>query len=72
MYEYRARVVEVVDGDTIDLSVDLGFHFAFGTRFRLLGINAPELHAENPAPGQAAKAALVKLCPLGSDVIVKT
>lgn len=42
MYEYRAHPIAVVDGDTIDLDVDLGFHITIRDRFRLLGINTPE------------------------------
>lgn len=42
LYEYSAKVIRVVDGDTIDLSVDLGFRHSFTDRFRLYGINTPE------------------------------
>lgn len=42
---YRYRVVEVrkiVDGDTVDLVLDVGFHLTAALRFRLIGIDAPE------------------------------
>ena len=42
MYEYSAKVDRVVDGDTVDLHVDLGFGITIKERFRLYGINAPE------------------------------
>lgn len=42
MFEYHATVLRVVDGDTIDLDVDLGFHIHVQQRVRLAGINAPE------------------------------
>jgi micrococcal nuclease len=42
MYEYTARVIRVVDGDTLWLDVDLGFDVARKDSFRLWGINAPE------------------------------
>jgi len=42
MYEYNAIVVRVVDGDTVDLIVDLGFRMTTIQRFRLLGIDTPE------------------------------
>jgi micrococcal nuclease len=42
MYEYRAKCRNVVDGDTVDLIVDLGFYMSAALRFRLQGINAPE------------------------------
>jgi len=42
MYEYSATVVRWVDGDTVDLRVDLGFRMFTETRFRLHGIDTPE------------------------------
>lgn len=42
MYVYGARVVRVVDGDTIDVDVNLGFSAHLFQRIRLLGINCPE------------------------------
>lgn len=41
-YEYHALCERVVDGDTIDCTIDLGFSIKFESRVRLLGINAPE------------------------------
>ena len=42
MYEYRAKLVRAVDGDTIDCEVDLGFTVFIKARFRLAGIDTPE------------------------------
>lgn len=42
MYEYAARCTKVVDGDTVDLMVDVGFGIHTQQRVRLLGINCPE------------------------------
>jgi micrococcal nuclease len=57
MYEYLARVVRVIDGDTIEVEIDLGFKIKHTTILRLIGINAPEL----PTPeGKAAKEWLAK------------
>lgn len=43
MYEYRVKkVLEVVDGDTIDVEIDLGFDISFTSRVRLAGIDTPE------------------------------
>jgi len=47
MYEYQATVDRVVDGDTVDLIVDLGFGIMVKERFRLEGINAPESRTRN-------------------------
>jgi micrococcal nuclease len=52
MYDYAARVVRVVDGDTLHLDVDLGFDILRRDTFRLAGINAPELRT---VEGQLAK-----------------
>jgi micrococcal nuclease len=43
MYEYRVKkVTNVVDGDTIDVEIDLGFSVSFSSRVRLAGIDTPE------------------------------
>lgn len=42
MYEYKARVVNVVDGDTVDAVIDLGFKVAVSQRLRLDRIDTPE------------------------------
>ena len=41
-YNYVAKLGRVVDGDTVDLDVDLGFHCTLHLRFRLLGVDTPE------------------------------
>ena len=41
-WDYRVEVVRVVDGDTVDLRVDLGFHLSSALRFRILGCDTPE------------------------------
>jgi micrococcal nuclease len=47
MYEYRAKCVKVIDGDTYDFEVDLGFHTMHQIRVRLKGIDTPELNSKN-------------------------
>lgn len=42
MYEYQARIVHIVDADTVDLEIDLGFDVHIKQRVRLAGIDAPE------------------------------
>ena len=42
MHTYRAKVKRVVDGDTVDFDVDLGFHISISIRTRLLGVDTPE------------------------------
>ena len=46
MYEYRvSRLLDVIDGDTIDVQIDLGFDVSFTSRVRLNGIDTPEMKA---------------------------
>lgn len=42
MFFYQARVVDVIDGDTLDLMIDLGFNVHHSIRVRLNGVNTPE------------------------------
>jgi endonuclease YncB( thermonuclease family) len=59
MYEYNCKIVRVVDGDTIDVDVDLGWSiWRCGERIRLYGIDTPECRtrdAEEKAAGILAK-----------------
>jgi len=54
MYEYSATVERVVDGDTVDLDIDLGLDVHVHERCRLYGINAPEMKGESREAGMAA------------------
>ena len=47
MYIYKAKVLRVVDGDTIDLLIDLGFNAWKKERIRLSGINTPETRTKD-------------------------
>ena len=58
MYTYKAILDRVVDGDTIDVKIDLGFDVSIKKRVRFAGINAPESRTrdlEEKARGLAAK-----------------
>ena len=46
-----------MDGDTLDLDIDLGFDIRYTTRVRLARINTPELHSKNPTEREKAKQA---------------
>ena len=75
MYEYRAIIRRVVDGDTVDITLDLGFDILYNNRIRLLGIDTPESRTrdlEEKKLGLAAKDRVKELCPVGSTVTVKT
>lgn len=59
MYIYKAKCLRVVDGDTLDAQVDLGFDIHKVIRIRLVGINTPESRTrdlEEKERGLAAKA----------------
>ena len=64
MYEYKCTVDRVVDGDTIDVEVDLGFDIIHRARVRMMGIDTPESRTRNKAEkvlGLASKARLKEL-----------
>jgi len=54
LFWYKAKVVHVVDGDTLDLDTDLGFRIAFRQRYRLYGVDTPELNDPDPAVRERA------------------
>lgn len=66
---YKCKVLRVIDGDTIDCEVDLGFSVALATRFRLAEIDASE---QRTTEGEKAKARLLELAPEGSELFVAT
>jgi len=64
MYQYKAKLVKVVDGDTVDALIDCGFSTFKKERIRLYGINTPECRTrdkEEKKRGLAAKARLKEL-----------
>lgn len=75
MYTYRAHVENVVDGDTMDLAVDVGFSVTFRHRFRVAKYDAPESWRpkteEERIQGNLAKAKATELL-LNQEVTVRT
>ena len=64
MFDYRCKPLRVVDGDTIDVNLDLGFNVWHKARVRMLGIDTPESRTRNleeKALGLASKARLKEL-----------
>lgn len=68
-YQYRAEVVRVVDGDTVDFTVLLGFHCRIDIRTRLYGIDAPEMSTQ---AGKLSKAWLMSMLLPGLAVQLAT
>lgn len=77
-YTYQASLLRVVDADTFDLIVDLGFGIANKVRVRLRGVDAPEIHGvkhgtpEHKAGVVAAKAAETWLSRADGDLVIRT
>jgi endonuclease YncB( thermonuclease family) len=77
MYEYKVKSVDhIVDGDTFDCTVDLGFNITHKIRVRMYGINTPESRTrdlEEKARGLASKARLTDLLEYYTgDLIITT
>jgi micrococcal nuclease len=76
MFEYYVKkVTKVVDGDTIDVDIDLGFDISFSSRVRLAGIDTPESRTTDKAEkalGLEAKAYLKAAIDSAKSVVIKT
>jgi len=76
MYEYRVKkVTGVVDGDTIDVDIDLGFNIAYSQRVRLAGIDTPESRTTNKMEkvlGLEVKQRLKDILTKASLVVIRT
>ena len=76
MYEYKSKILRVVDGDTVDVDIDLGFGvWMHKERVRIMGIDTPESRTRDKVEkkfGLASKARLKELMPIGSMQILKT
>jgi micrococcal nuclease len=76
MYEYHVKkVTNVVDGDTIDVEIDLGFDISFSSRVRLAGIDTPESRTTDKAEkilGLEAKEYIKSKIKDAKDVVIKT
>ena len=76
MYEYKCRVIKVVDGDTIDVDIDLGFNITLSNqRIRLQGVDTPESRTrdlEEKKFGLLAKEVVESYCSLDKPITLKT
>ena len=76
MYEYFVKsVTNVVDGDTIDVIIDLGFDILFSSRVRMAGIDSPESRTRDlkeKALGLESKEYLKKHLKDAKSVVIKT
>ncbi len=75
MYEYKFKLDRVVDGDTIDVVIDLGFSILHKCRVRLFGIDTPESRTrdlDEKARGKLAKDFLSYCLASSDDHVIKT
>ena len=76
MYEYHVKkVTKVVDGDTIDVEIDLGFDISFSSRVRLAGIDTPESRTTNKEEkilGLEVKEKLKKAIDSAKVIVIRT
>jgi micrococcal nuclease len=76
MYEYRVKeVLKIVDGDTIDVDIDLGFNVSYTQRVRLAGIDTPESRTtdlKEKALGLEVKEYLKHLLEDAEDIVIQT
>ena len=74
MYEYRVTIIKVIDGDTVDVDIDLGFGISLNNeRVRIMGIDTPESRTRDKVEkkfGLASKARLKEL--LGKKSVLRT
>ena len=76
MYDYRAKILRVVDGDTVDVDIDLGFGvWMHKERVRMMGIDTPESRTRDKVEkkfGLASKEYVKAYLPIGSMQVLKT
>ena len=76
MFEYKCKLVRVIDGDTVDIDIDLGFGvWLRKQRIRMYGIDTPESRTrdkEEKVFGLAAKERVKEFLPIGSMQVLKT
>lgn len=76
MYQYKAKILKVLDGDTVDIDLDLGFNIILSNqRVRMAGIDTPEsrtVDKEEKIRGTLSKKKLAEKLPIGSYVTIET
>jgi micrococcal nuclease len=72
MYKYKAFCTQVIDGDTVELKIDLGFNINYTIRGRLVGYNAAELFSGTKRELGAVHKAYLEYLILNKEVIVET
>jgi len=71
-FVYSAKVDSIVDGDTMDLVIDLGFRTTTEQRVRLLGVDCPEVKGSTKKAGDAATEATRRWVKSHSGLVIRT
>jgi micrococcal nuclease len=71
-YVYRACLINIVDGDTIDVDIDVGFHTTMRKRLRFLDINTFETRGPEREKGLLAKARATEILEAADRIYVQT
>ena len=71
MYQYKAKIIDVYDGDTVTAMVDLGFYHFQQMKFRLYGTNTPEIRGEEREQGLIVRDILRSMI-LDKEVIINS
>jgi micrococcal nuclease len=72
LYNYVCTILNWVDGDTVDVLIDLGFRITQQQRIRVYGINAPEMTGSTKQQGIAARTMAMWLCNPGIACLIRT
>jgi micrococcal nuclease len=76
MYQYKCKINKVLDGDTVDIDLDLGFNIVLANqRVRMAGVDTPESRTSNKEEkprGLLSKKKLAEKLPVGSWQIIET
>ena len=76
MYQYKCIILNVIDGDSVKVDIDVGFNiWVKNLSIRLIGLDTPALKADNPtdkAYGQLCRTVVQKMLPIGSTQVIKT
>jgi len=75
MFEYKCEVIKVVDGDTVDVNIDVGFSIFHKARVRMYGMDTPESRTrdlDEKARGLISKQFIVDKVANAKEIIIKT
>lgn len=71
MYQYKAKILNIVDGDTFDVDIDLGFHIHIHERVRLLNVDTPEKFGSEAPLGLIMKNYAIDHF-LGEEIVIRS